>query len=255
MSVEKKFLIENGCYQNTNFNINKIFPSISFYSQLIQQVLSSAFLAKKGVYSHEELRKNSQKIFQTLEKTGLKITLEGLEHVSNTDPVVFSSNHNSGLETFLMPGLIAQKDISFIVKDSLMNYPAFGQILEATDAIPVTRNNPREDFKTIMEKGSEMIQKENSIMIFPQGKREPIFNPENMSSMGNKLAKKNNIPLIAVALKTDAQLPGKILKDFGKIKPQNDLHISFSPPISSKNSKDAALQINNFIESEINSWK
>ena len=55
-----------------------------------------------------------------------------------------------------------------------------------------------------MEEGSERLKKGKSVLIFPQKTRSEIFNPKEFNSLGVKLAKKNNVPVIPMAVLTDA---------------------------------------------------
>ena len=50
-----------------------------------------------------------------------------------------------------------------------------------------------------------------------------VFDPTLFNSLGNKLAKRNNVPVIPLALITDAWGNGKYIKEAGKIDPSKPM--------------------------------
>jgi 1-acyl-sn-glycerol-3-phosphate acyltransferase len=138
----------------------------------------------------------------------------------------------SMMETVVLPAIVQPiKRITFIVKESLLTYPVFGHIMRSRDPIAVTRTNPRQDLKTVMDEGITRLNNGISIIVFPQTTRSMVFDPEQMGTIGEKLAKKANVPIIPLALRTRAWKNGEIFKDFGKIDPSVDVHFAFGKPI------------------------
>jgi 1-acyl-sn-glycerol-3-phosphate acyltransferase len=63
------------------------------------------------------------------------------------------------------------------------------------------------------------------------------------------------VPVIPVALKTDAWGNGRKFKDFGKIRPDKTVHIAFSDPLIVKGAgKEEHKFITDFITKRLNSW-
>ena len=63
-------------------------------------------------------------------------------------------------------------------------------------------------FKAVLEGGKQRLQKGISIIVFPQTTRTVRFEPENFNSIGVKLAQRAKVPIIPLALRTDAkQMP------------------------------------------------
>ena len=135
------------------------------------------------------------------------------------------------LETFILPGLIIPfKPVSFVVKESLITSSFFGGVMRATKPISVTRTDPKKDFKSVMTGGKELLAQGRSIIVFPQSTRGD-FIPEEFGSIGDKLAQKNNVQVIPIALKTDFWSNGKMFKDFGRIYRKKDIYIEFGEPL------------------------
>jgi 1-acyl-sn-glycerol-3-phosphate acyltransferase len=94
-----------------------------------------------------------------------------------------------------------------------------------------------------------------SIIVFPQSFRTTEIDPEKFNSIGVKLARKAQVPLVPIALKTDAWGSGWPVKDFGRIRPNWPIHFSFGQPMLIQgNGKDEHQQIINFIASNLKNW-
>jgi 1-acyl-sn-glycerol-3-phosphate acyltransferase len=139
----------------------------------------------------------------------------------------------STLETFTLPGtLVPIRPVTFVVKQSLVDYPIFGHVMRSRDPITVGRTNPREDLKAVLEGGTDRLARGISIVIFPQTTRRPVFDPAEFNSIGVKLAKRAGVPIVPIALKTDAWSNGTLAKDYGPIKPSRTAHFAFGPPLA-----------------------
>jgi 1-acyl-sn-glycerol-3-phosphate acyltransferase len=249
---------QNSSYRTDNSDINKNgFPSLSFFSRLLMIVIRSNRLARRGIYDDYRWVGSSIDVINALEYSGVEMNFEGLENLYTVDgPVLFIGNHMSTLETMALPSLIHPiKKVVYVIKEELSKYPLFGPIALARDPILVGRANPREDLKIVMEEGSKKIQAGKSIIIFPQKTRSQFFDSSLFNSLGVKLAKRNNIPIIPLALLTDAWGNGKIIKEVGKIDPSKKVHISFGEPITvSGNGSAEHEQVIQFISGKLSEW-
>jgi 1-acyl-sn-glycerol-3-phosphate acyltransferase len=147
------------------------------------------------------------------------------------------------------------KRVAFVVKKSLVEYPVFGHLMRARDPIVVGRTNPREDLKAVFEGGVERLRSGISIVVFPQRTRSPLFDPASFNSIGIKLAKKAQVPVVPLALKTDAWANGTLLKDFGRIDPSRPVHFAFGEPQLVQGCGAAEHQrVVEFIRGNLESW-
>jgi 1-acyl-sn-glycerol-3-phosphate acyltransferase len=122
--------------------------------------------------------------------------------------------------------------------------------------VVVERANPREDFKVVMEEGARRLQQGISIVVFPQTTRTTTFDPAHFNTIGVKLAKRAEVPVIPVALRTDAWGNGRWLKDFGPIDPGRTVHFAFGPPLAVQGSgQETQAAIVDFIEKKLGEWK
>jgi 1-acyl-sn-glycerol-3-phosphate acyltransferase len=213
--------------------------------------------AKRGVYGDKEWADSSYYIFRIIEKCGGKFHLSGMENIAATpDPVLFIGNHMSTLETMILPGIISPlRNVTFVVKESLVRHPLFGDVMRSRNPIIVGRTDPRKDFEAVMNGGLELLSKGISIIIFPQSTRSLVFRPEDFNSLGVKLAKKAGVKVVPVALKTDFWGNGKFIKELGRIDSQKPIYIKFGEPFPVTGSgKEENQKIIGFIQSSLEEW-
>jgi 1-acyl-sn-glycerol-3-phosphate acyltransferase len=237
--------------------LGRISPALAFYSRIFSIIVLAGAKAKRGRYDDTAWQASSLKTVRALEKAGVRFDISGLEHVAALEgPCVFIGNHMSTLETFVLPViLLAFKRITFVVKQSLMDYPVFGHVMRSRDPIAVGRTNPREDLKAVMEGGAARLGKGISLVIFPQTTRVPEFDPKEFNTIGVKLAKRADVPVIPFALKTDAWSNGRLVKDFGRIDPSRTVHFAFGAPLRVTQQGAAEHQeIVRFIISNLKAW-
>ncbi len=213
--------------------------------------------AIKGNYDTKAWADSSFYIFRIIEKAGGVFRITGMENISrDPGPVVIIGNHMSTLETMVLPGIVApHREVTFVVKESLVKHPLFGHVMRSRDPIVVGRTDPRKDFETVMTKGMELLSKGTSIIIFPQSTRSVEFRPEEFNSLGVKLAKKAGVNVVPLALKTDFWGQGKIIKELGPLDSSKHIYFRFGEPFAVKGTgKTENQQLIDFIEASLKEW-
>lgn len=201
--------------------------------------------------------------FETIrlvEDCGGRVCVTGVERLArHPGPVVFIANHMSMLETFLLPFLLLACDrvgLITVVKESLLRYPIFGKLLLSTHPISVGRQNARSDLANILDNGVAALQSGKSMLVFPQSTRRLDINSDDFNSIGVKLAKRADVPVVPVALKTDFQGVGGLLRDFGAIRRNRPVRIEFGDPVRiSGNGKAEHAQTVQFIVEKVTTWQ
>jgi len=232
--------------------------SFAYYIRLISTLTQASFAARRGRLDNERWAWYSHRIIEVVESVGGKVHISGLEGVSQCQgPVVYIANHMSLLEPLILPGIaLAFNRVTFVIKEELRRYPVIGHIMRALKLIAVSRKNPREDLKLVLSEGHKFIANGGSIVIFPQATRSVEFDARVFNTLGVKLAKRANVPVIPVALKTDAWGIGRRLKDFGKINPRKRVHICFGEPMPVHGSgKEEHQYIIEFISEKLKTWR
>ena len=228
-----------------------------FILSFIDTVLRTRKVAMKGLYDKAKWIESSHDILRLIERCGGRFHITGLNHMrEQKGPVVFISNHMSTLETMVFPGIIAPfREVTFVVKDSLVKHPFFGAVMRSRNPIVVSRENSREDLMIVLNRGMELLAKGISVVIFPQSTRNTEFNPAEFNSLGVKLAGRAGVPVVPVAIKTDFWENGKIFKDLGPIRRLTPIYIEFGNLLNiTGNGKEENEKIIDFISSRLKGW-
>ena len=238
----------------------RLFPCLCLYPLIWKCICQGSYAAMRGRYDDEAWALNSFQVLQSLEYVGCRIHAEGLEHITEVQgPCVIVGNHMSALETLVLPGFVEpRKHVTFVVKRSLTTSRVFGYIMRSRDPVVVDRRNPREDLAAMLTGSAERLARGISMIVFPQATRSPNFDREHFNSIGVKIAGRNNVPLIPLALKTDAWSCGSkgVLKDYGKVRPDLPVHLRFGKAFRVEgNGKEEQEQLCRFIEDALAEWR
>ena len=252
---------QNNKYMSPMFKpsvIAKHFPSFVFYVSLMFIILKASRAARKGTYNDDDWLKSSNEVLEALEKIGVRVEVSGIENIKGVEgPLIIVGNHMSMMETLLLPAIVGPiKEVTFVVKESLLDYPVFKYIMRSRNPIALTRTNPRQDLKTILTEGVDRLKKSVSIIVFPQTTRAHRFDPAQMSSIGVKLARKAGVTVVPLALKTDCWENGKRFKDFGRLNVRKTAYFAFGRPLIISGKGDVEQEhINTFICSKLAEWE
>jgi 1-acyl-sn-glycerol-3-phosphate acyltransferase len=234
-----------------------IWATFIYYVQLLNIIRKESMTARKGMYDRKTWASGSLGVVKIVESAGGRLHISGLKGlVDYQKPLVYIANHMSLLDTLVLPCiLLALNNVTFVVKKGLLRYPVLGTIIRAVHPIAVTRQNPREDLKLVLNQGQKLISQGCSIIIFPQATRSSVFDTASFNSLGVKLARKAGAAVVPVALKTDFQGNGRIIKDMGPVDPSKEIYIKFGEPIPVEGNGQAAhRQIVTFITENLNAW-
>ena len=134
LSLKERILLNNRLYFSLKY-INIVFRT---RKQAVRKIYDTRAWADSSLY-----------IFRFIEATGGRFHITGMENILRSkDPVLFISNHMSTLETMILPCLIAPlREVTFVVKESLVKHPLFGHVMRSRDPIVVGRTDPRKDLE------------------------------------------------------------------------------------------------------------
>jgi 1-acyl-sn-glycerol-3-phosphate acyltransferase len=221
-------------------------------------VLKTRKQAVRKLYDTKAWTDSSLYILRFIEKTGGNFHITGMENITKSpDPVLFISNHMSTLETMIFPCIIQPlREVTFVVKESLVKHPLFGDVMRSRNPVVVGRKDARKDFETVMNEGAERLKNGISVIIFPQSTRSLEFKPEEFNSLGVKLARKAGVNVVPVAIRTDYWGNGKWIKELGPINRHIPINIKFGEPFGiTGNGKEENQRIIDFIKSNLEVWK
>lgn len=128
----------------------------------------------------------------------------GKENIPSTGAFIFSSNHSSNLDPFIL-GIIPSREIYFFAKKELFKNPLLGWLLRQWHAFPVDRH--RADIGAL-KKSIRYLRNGCPLVFFPQGTRNrPGKKARTFSGIGF-LVSKTGAPVVPVYIKdSDKSLP------------------------------------------------
>ena len=131
----------------------------------------------------------------------LKITLNittriiGQENV-NKSPCVIISNHQSTWETLAFQTIFPAH--TWVLKKELLWLPVFGWSLSLLKPIIINRGDKLNAIKKVILQGSDRLNKGISVVVFPEGTRQPYNQLGDYQNGGAAIAKKTGYDIIPV---------------------------------------------------------
>jgi len=233
-------------------------PSLAYYPRMLRIVYEASKRSLKDEYGDEAWCQGCWQMIRLIERLGGCVIAEGVEHVRGLDrPCVFIGNHMSTLETFVLPAFILPyRRVTFVVKKSLVEYPVFKHVMRTREPVVVTREDPKADFRAVMEAGQERLGRGYCMVVFPQHTRQVRFEPEQFNTIGVKLARRAKAPVVPLALKTNAWENGRLIKDFGPFRPGRPVRFAFGEPmeVTGTGHKEHG-EVISFIQGKLAGWR
>src|SRR5258705_11261862 len=129
---------------------------------------------------------------------GMKITVDGAEHVPSTGGAVVACNHVSYLD-FIFCGLGARRSrrlVRFMAKEAIFRHRIGGPLMRGMHHIPVDRDAGLASYKAALEalKAGEVVG------VFPEATISQSFTVKEIKSGAPRMAAAAGVPLGALAL-------------------------------------------------------
>lgn len=164
---------------------------------------------------------------RVMDFAGIKMEIEGLEHLSQ-EPSVIMSNHASMID---IPVLFAALPLHlrFIFKHTLAYIPLLGQVMLLVEHIPINRGNRKKSMASLKRAGA-LIRTGLHIIIFPEGTRSRHATLLPFKKGGFILAIQEDLPIVPISLSHTRTVCGRnsILTRPGIVK------IKVHPPVDTK---------------------
>ena len=131
----------------------------------------------------------------------LKITLNittniiGKENVKKS-PCIIISNHQSTWETLAFQTIFPAH--TWVLKRELLWLPIFGWSLALLKPIIINRGDKLKAIKKVIKQGADRLDKGISIVIFPEGTRQPYKHIGEYQNGGSAIAKKSGYEIVPV---------------------------------------------------------
>ncbi|MDD2810511.1 lysophospholipid acyltransferase family protein [Rhodoferax sp.] len=188
-------------------------------------------------------------IWGTRKILGVQINVLGLSNlpVGKTSAPVLLSNHQSTLETLLLPTLMPHP-LAFVFKRELLKVPFFGWSMARLDMIHINRESRTEAMKHIMAQGCRLLAQGTWVIMFPQGTRLPRGEKGTYQTAGTRLAVQAGAPIVPIAVATARCWPKEVFT-----KQPGVVTVSIGAPIESAGRDPKALmrEVEVWIEAEL----
>lgn len=132
---------------------------------------------------------------------GLRWTIEGVEHLPASGPVILASNHVSYLDPLTLAYVADQQGrrIRFLAKAELFDVKVLGTLLRAAHQIPVQRG--KADAAEALAAGVVALQEHGQcVTVFPEGTISEDLEPMRGKSGVSRLAQQAKLPVVPVGL-------------------------------------------------------
>ncbi|MBN7799004.1 HAD-IB family hydrolase [Parahaliea mediterranea] len=128
---------------------------------------------------------------------GLDFEVEGMDHLNNSRPAIFTFNHQSLLDSLVLAHLL-RRDVVPLVKREMAGNPLVGPLLRQAGTIFVDRED--KDQARVLQSALEVLQGGRSLLIAPEGTRSTLGNIQPFKAGAFFLAKKAKVPVVPIVL-------------------------------------------------------
>jgi len=130
---------------------------------------------------------------------GVRLTIEGAEHLTPGQSYIIAPNHLSYMDTPVVLGHLPL-NFRFMAKKGLFSVPFLGNHLERAGHLPVSSGNPREAIKLLSNAARLIEERKISVLVFPEGGRAADGHLQEFKDGAFFLAIKAQVPVVPVAL-------------------------------------------------------
>lgn len=128
----------------------------------------------------------------------LFVTVSGRKHVDKKQSYVVVSNHQSGVDIFILYGWLGI-DFKWIMKQELRKVLGLGIACEKLDHIFIDRSSPKKAFKSLKD-AENILVNGTSVVVFPEGTRSGKREMTNFKRGAFKIAFDLQLPILPVTI-------------------------------------------------------
>ena len=156
---------------------------------------------------------------------GVRVTVEGIEHVDPRQTYIFAGNHCSQYDICSFQGYFPH-DFRWIAKKELFRIPLLGQAMHRVGCIPIDRSHGRQALKSLDE-AAKQIAAGSSVLIFPEGSRSADGLLHEFKTGTVLLAIKAGVPIVPLGFNGSHE----VLPKGASLPKKGTITIRVGPPI------------------------
>jgi 1-acyl-sn-glycerol-3-phosphate acyltransferase len=134
----------------------------------------------------------------------VRVRVTYLEPLDSGQSYLFAANHQSAFDIFALLGALNHQ-FRWLAKESLFRVPFMGWAMTRVGYIPINRENPKSAYKSLLL-AAEKIKGGTSVLIFPEGTRQPPNHLGEFKKGGFILAAKAGRPLVPISISGSGQV-------------------------------------------------
>ncbi|MBK9189841.1 MAG: 1-acyl-sn-glycerol-3-phosphate acyltransferase [Phycisphaerales bacterium] len=188
---------------------------------------SAAFQPQTGTWLYRFVSWFTRQMMRLL----FGVTIEGMENLPRTGPVLIVSNHESYIDPPLYGSMIDTRPLTFVARSGLFGFKPFGWFIGALNAIPLRE---KESDIVAIKALVKRLEEGGAVLIFPEGSRSPDGRMTEFKRGAALLLRKSKCDVLPAAVDGAHEAwprggfpvprrgPGLYLK-FGRLIPQAEL--------------------------------
>ncbi len=160
-----------------------------------------------------------------LAAAGVRVSVVGEENAWAARPAVFTFNHQSQLDPFILSAVL-RKDFSGVAKKSLQKDPFFGPVGYLTEVVYIDRADSAKA-RTGLEGAVEALQEGKSIAIAPEGTRSPTPRLLPFKKGPFHLCMQAGVPMVPIVMRNC----GEIMAAHSMVLHAGTVDVAVLPPV------------------------
>ncbi len=135
---------------------------------------------------------------------GVPLSIIGSDNLPN-GPFLLASQHQSAWETVALIHML--HDPALVMKEELLRIPLYGTFAKKFGMIPINRTAGVQALRVMLKEARNAVDDGRTIIIFPEGTRQPHGAPFQLQSGVSYLYRALDIPCVPVALNSGLYWP------------------------------------------------
>jgi 1-acyl-sn-glycerol-3-phosphate acyltransferase len=176
-----------------------IFLVLTFIFSLLSS--AAALLDSTGNRAHR-MASRWASVLLWLSRVRVRVTY--LEPLNPDQSYLFAANHQSAYDILALLGKL-KFQFRWLAKESLFKIPFMGWAMARVGYIPINRGNPKSAYKSLLT-AAEKIKGGTSVLIFPEGTRQPPNHLGEFKKGGFILAAKAGRPMVPISISGSGQV-------------------------------------------------
>ena len=216
-----------------------LFRSLLYFVGSIISLILISFISLFLVFTSYQTRQKFISQWAIFCIWWLKITVNiktkviGQENILHS-PCIIISNHQSTWETLAFQTIFPPH--TWVLKRELLWLPVFGWSLALLNPIIINRGDKLNAIKKVIRQGSDRLKKGISIVIYPEGTRQPYKQLGAYQNGGSAIAKKTGHSIVPVYHNA-----GKLWAKGSFIKKPGEITVVIGKAISNSDSKPSEV--------------